>query len=114
MAQNGQTDAAIRESRRALWYQPQNKHAHYNLALALDDEGDFAGGIPEYREALAIDGKYAVGHAYLGSALGRSGDWASAIRKCQTALSLEPRAGHVIKTGSGSLAGEKIAHPALL
>ena len=47
-------EAAFRYEK-AIQIEPNNAHAHNNLAVALEANGDFARALAEYKKALEID-----------------------------------------------------------
>ncbi len=76
--QQGDVDASIEASRRAIELDAGSAEAHANLATALHVKGDEAAAIAAYETALALDPNRAESYYGLGSALmGRSPEEAS-------------------------------------
>ena len=89
--------AAVTHARAALRLFPQYAEARYNLAVALDDSGDTAGAIREYRTLLDQLGEQsdfrqrrASASARLGFALARNGRPGEAIAYLREAARLNP------------------------
>jgi len=58
---------------------------------ALEDQGDFAAAMAQYREAAAVAPGYARAYLNIGNALQRQGQLDEAIRAQLTALEIDPR-----------------------
>ena len=89
--------AAARHARAALRLFPRYAEARYNLAVALDDQGDAAGAIQEYRTLLDQLGEQsdfrrrrASTSGRLGLALVRTGRPAEAVVYLREAARLDP------------------------
>jgi protein O-mannosyl-transferase len=89
--------AAVTHAREALRLSPRYPEARYNLAVALDDSGDTAGAIREYRTLLDQFGEQsdfrlrrASTSARLGFALARSGRPGEAVAYLREAARLDP------------------------
>jgi tetratricopeptide (TPR) repeat protein len=89
--------AAVTHARTALRLFPQYAEPRYNLAVALDDLGDTAGAIREYRALLDQLGEQsgfrlrrASTNARLGFALARSGRPGEALAYLREAARLDP------------------------
>ena len=89
--------AAVTHARAALRVFPLYAEARYNLAVALDDAGDTAGAIREYRTLLDQLGEQsgfrlrrASTNARLGFALARSGRASEAVAYLREAARLDP------------------------
>jgi protein O-mannosyl-transferase len=74
----------------ALEVTTRNEIAHYNLGVALADEGQLDRAIAEFNEALKINPKSAQTHNSLGIALARRGQPDAAIAEFATALRFDP------------------------
>lgn len=75
---------------RAVALKPDFAQAHANLALARSRQGDSAGAIRSYRDALRCNPGEAGTHAALAEELGRAGDLTEARRHLARALELDP------------------------
>jgi tetratricopeptide (TPR) repeat protein len=67
-----------------------NYLAHYNLALALDEQGHIDLAMRHYVDAVQIHPGYEPAHYHLGLVLRRRGDLLAAIRQWRMALSIDP------------------------
>ena len=86
-------DDADLVAREALRLNPNDARAHFVLAGALDDKGDWDGAIPEYREALRLDPDRRGDHWVLGRALFHKGNWDGAIIEYREFLRWYPKYG---------------------
>ena len=89
--------AAVTHAREALRLKPDYAEARFNLAIALDDQGDATGAILEYRRLLAELGqsadfrtRRASINARLGLALARTGRPVEALPYFREATRLNP------------------------
>src|SRR5206468_11298044 len=64
--------------------------AHYNLGIALNDQGDTDGAIAHYRQALDLRPGYAEAHYNLGRLLAQKGQVNEAIAHYEKALEINP------------------------
>ena len=64
--------------------------AHYNLGIALNDEGDADGAIAHYRQAVELRPGYAEAHYNLGRLLVQKGQIDEAIVHYEKALEINP------------------------
>jgi tetratricopeptide (TPR) repeat protein len=64
--------------------------AHYNLGIALRDEGETDEAIAHYRQAVALRPNYAEAHYNLGRALAEKGEVDDAIAHYERALAINP------------------------
>jgi protein O-mannosyl-transferase len=64
--------------------------AHYDLGIALSDQGDTDGAIAHYRQAVELRPSYAEAHYNLGRLLAQKGQLDDAIVHYQNALELNP------------------------
>jgi tetratricopeptide (TPR) repeat protein len=64
--------------------------AHYNLGIALNDQGDTDGAIAHYRQALELRPSYAEAHYNLGRLLVQNGQLDEAITHYEKALEINP------------------------
>ena len=74
----------------ALAIKPDYADAHYNLGVALADNGHMKEAIAQYREALRLRPDYVDAHNNLGGALRDTGRPAEAIEEFIQALRLDP------------------------
>ena len=63
---------------------------HYHLARALEQAGEPAGAVPEYREAIRLAPAVPVPYRALGLLLDRQGDGAGALQALERAAELDP------------------------
>jgi len=64
--------------------------AHYNLGIALNDQGDADGAIAHYRKAVGLRPGYAEAHYNLGRLLVQKGQFDEAITHYEKALEINP------------------------
>src|SRR6266480_3662334 len=64
--------------------------AHYNLGIALNEQGDTDGAIAHYRQALDLRPRYAEAHYNLGRLLAQKGQVDEAIAHYEKALEINP------------------------
>jgi tetratricopeptide (TPR) repeat protein len=64
--------------------------AHYNLGIALNDQGDADGAIAHYRQAIELRPNYAEAHYNLGRLLVQKGQLDEAIAHYEKALEINP------------------------
>ena len=64
--------------------------AHYNLGIALNDQGDADGAIAHYRQAIELRPSYAEAHYNLGRLLVQKGQLDDAIAHYEKALEINP------------------------
>lgn len=64
--------------------------AHYNLGIALSDQGDTDGAIAHYRQAIELRPSYAEAHYNLGRLLAQKGQLDDAAAHYQKALEVNP------------------------
>lgn len=76
---------------RSIAVSANNYVMHYNLALALQEEGDLAGARRHYEEAIAIEPRRAAFHGNLATVLAAQGRPREAVRAYRRALALDPR-----------------------
>jgi Tfp pilus assembly protein PilF len=74
--------------RQALLIDPAHVKAHYYLAMALAEQGDFEGAGKEFREALRVEPYLAAAHEGLARALSAQGKKDEAVQHYQEALRL--------------------------
>ncbi len=87
-------DEVIRCCRAAVRLRPDAAQAHYNLGVALQEQGDAESARLAYQDALLHAPGHANSWANLGKACKDLGDFARAREACETALRLQP--GHAI------------------
>jgi len=68
---------------------------HYQLGLALENEGRKADAIVQYRAALMLRPYYVRANKNLGAALAAEGNWAEAIQHYEWALQIKPDSAEV-------------------
>jgi tetratricopeptide (TPR) repeat protein len=76
--------------RHAVAVTTDNFVAHFNLGVALDDEGQTDAAIQQYQEVLRLQPLVADVHDHLGIALVKQGHVDAAINEFQDALQLKP------------------------
>jgi len=81
---------AEKEYRAAIRLAPQDADLHFNLGIAIGQEGNPDGAIAEFREVLRLNPNHEWAHANLGIALGNKGDWDGEIAEEREALRLNP------------------------
>ena len=78
-------------ARRAVTVTEGNYVMHFNLAAALDEQGDLPGALASYGEAVRLRPDLAAFRVNHGAALARSGRGAEAVAEYETAIRLAPR-----------------------
>lgn len=81
---------AILRLKRSVAQNPADVAARVELGNALDDVGDSAGAIAQYREAIRIDPKFARAYRNLALAHIRQGQWEAAESAARDAVRIEP------------------------
>ncbi len=81
---------ASQSFRSALEYDPQNTSLRYNLAAAMIDSGDVAGGIAEARAVVERDPTHADSYDLIGRALAIQGKLEEAVESLRQAVRLKP------------------------
>ena len=79
LQQQGRTDEAMAEFRRAIALDPQFGAAHNNLGTALQTLGKTDEAMAEFRRAIALDPQFGAAHNNLGAALQTQGKTDEAI-----------------------------------
>jgi len=64
--------------------------AHYNLGIALQDQGETDQAITHYRQAIALRSNYAEAHYNLGRLLAEKGELSAAVIHYEKALAINP------------------------
>lgn len=82
---------AILRLKKSVAEHPEDVAARVELGNALDDAGDSAGAIAQYREAIRIDPKFARAYRNLALAHIRQGQWAAAESAARDAVRIEPK-----------------------
>jgi tetratricopeptide (TPR) repeat protein len=83
-------------TQRTRWFQaavaasPRNIAAHNSLGIALKAQGDLAGAVAAYREAIRLDPKLATAHYNLGIALAAQRDLPGAVAEFKDSIRLDP------------------------
>ncbi len=75
----------IAEYRTAIRIKPELALAHYNLGIALEDQGNLEEAITEYRTAIRIKPELAMAHYNLGVGLDNQGKRDEAIAELRKA-----------------------------
>jgi tetratricopeptide (TPR) repeat protein len=88
--QNGRTDEAMEQFRKALEIEPRYALAHNNLGAALYQKGRVDEAVTYYQKALEIEPRYAEAHNNLGIVLFQKGQVDEAIAHFQKALAIQP------------------------
>ncbi|MFP4319054.1 MAG: tetratricopeptide repeat protein, partial [Phormidium sp.] len=91
-------DEAVAAYERAIDLNPEYALAHYNLGLALSDQGKLDEAVAAYRTALRLPedttttpaSAHTLAHNGLGYALQQQGNLEDAISQYQTAIQLDP------------------------
>src|SRR5271156_2834950 len=78
--------ASVAEEETALAIEADDATTHYNLGVALQEQGKLAEAIIAYREAIRLVPNFAVAHNGLGNALIDQGKVAEAITAYREAL----------------------------
>ncbi len=76
---------------RSIAVSADNYVMHYNLALALQEDGDLAGARRHYEAAIAIEPRRAAFHGNLATVLAAQGEPREAVAAYRRALALDPR-----------------------
>ncbi|HTB79719.1 MAG TPA: tetratricopeptide repeat protein [Opitutaceae bacterium] len=87
---NGRTEEALQEYKKAVDLAPNDPREHYNLGRALEKLGQMTEALAQYQEALRRNPNYAEAHNNLGVVLAHLGQTDEAIGHCRTAIKLEP------------------------
>jgi Flp pilus assembly protein TadD len=90
-AQVGTWRDSVTLARRAIAVTNDNYVMHFNLAVALDEQGDLPGAVVSYAEAVRLRpdlASFRVNHA---AALARAGHVPAAVEEYETAMRLDPR-----------------------
>lgn len=98
LAENGQTEEAVRQYRRALMIKPDSATFNTNLAIELAAQGDLDTAIAHYEKALAIEPEFLHAHINLGKALIQSGKREEGMAHLETALRIKPDSAAVNNT----------------
>jgi protein O-mannosyl-transferase len=86
---------------------PHKARPHNNLGNALKLQGDLAGAIKHYREALSISPNYPKAYNNLGTALAAQGKPEQAVEQFEQALQLNPAYAEAYNNIGATLAGQK-------
>ena len=86
----GDTQAAIRQIRKAIEWDPNSPPFHHDLAILLNTAGDNAGAMKALREAIRLDPEEAEYHYKLALALAEAGDVQKAAAALGKTVELDP------------------------
>jgi Flp pilus assembly protein TadD len=89
--QAGDAQKAVDLYREALADDPKNARTRYDLALALDRLGDYAGERVALQDAMKLDAKLAPVYNQLGFLQLKAGQTADAENNFKTAIALDPQ-----------------------
>ena len=89
LAGMGEVDGAIKAFRRAIFINPQNADAHYNLGVLLRNQGHLNDAVENYIKVTAIQPDYINAHYNLGNILKELGRLEEAASSYQTVLSIQ-------------------------
>ncbi len=90
LANEGQSDEAMKLFQNALQLKPNYAVARYNVAKILDKQGKIDEAIEGYKESLRLKSNSAPAHYGLGLDLGKKGNLAEAIVHYRAALEIDP------------------------
>lgn len=90
----GNLDEAIAAYRRIVDITPNSAEAHYNLALALEENGALEDALAELRKVVELDPKHPDGHYALGRVQSKMGNLADGIAELNVALGLHAQTGN--------------------
>ncbi len=85
----------VYETRVSLWTnvvesRPDNPRGHYNLGVAVEEDGRLEEAMRHYSKAVSLFPRYAKAHNQLGILFGKSGDYDRALHHLETASSVDP------------------------
>jgi len=80
--------AAVSEWRKTVEIYPEEPTTHFNLALALDKQGNLPQAIEEYRKTISLDPQNGSAYTNLGIALAKVGEIDEAIAQFEKRLAL--------------------------
>jgi len=83
-------DVAVELIGRAIHFQPDNPHYHYNLGGAFHAQGRIKDAVAQYERAILLKPDYADAHNNLASAFVAEGKLTSAVRHYEMALAINP------------------------
>jgi tetratricopeptide (TPR) repeat protein len=86
----GDTQAAIRQIRKAIEWDPNSPPFHHDLAILLNSSGDNAGAMKALREAIRLAPDEAEYHYKLALALAEAGDVQKAAASLGKTVELDP------------------------
>src|SRR6202012_6190603 len=111
-AKQGDMQAAIDLGRQALWLNPANALANFNLGLLLADAGNLPASIHEIRKAISLEPYQTAFYLDLARVQQKAGDPAGARLTLDRAKQIDPsvsglieKAEKTITAGSGSVPG---------
>lgn len=86
----GRLDEAVAAGKRATKLAPADLDAHYNLGLALADQGEFEAAIKSYHRALKLNPAHGLTLNNMGAALEKKGDMREAEAAYAKAVEINP------------------------
>lgn len=89
-AKSGDIPAAVQLGRTAVWLNPANAVADYNLALLLADNGDFEASILQFQKAISLAPFRTEFYVDLSKVQERAGDRNGALKTIRSAICATP------------------------
>ncbi len=89
-ARKGQHELAVVLGRRALWLNPGDLQARYNLAVSLQELGRVEEALAHYREVLVRNERHRAARVNLGACLRRLGRTDEAVRVWRSGVAIDP------------------------
>jgi len=89
----GDSNAAIRQIRKAIEWDPNSPPFHHDLAILLNATGDNPGAVKALREAIRLDPEEAEYHYKIALALAEGGDLAGSTAALEKTVTLDPAYG---------------------
>jgi hypothetical protein len=96
----------------AIAARPKNARSHYNLGIALAEQGQRAEAIAHFREALRWDPRYAEAHGNLGLLLAQQGRHEEAMAHYTEALRLKPSLSTYVRPNASITEPPPLGHTA--
>ncbi len=86
----GDTDAAIRQMRKAILWDPNSPPFHHDLAILLSTKGELMEAVAELRKAIELDPENPDYHFKLALSLSETGELEKTIRELEKTVQLDP------------------------